>query len=1040
MAPIAGLGVAYYALARLGLRFTVEESNASPIWPAAAGALAGLLLLGRSAWPGIFLGAFFANAILLSDLGSPATTLWVSAFIACGNTLEALAGWFFCHGWLKNDGENPNHGLWFPEIAASRFAALSLFVGMIGACTGPTAICAAGLQPWSKFPLIWFVWWFGDATGILLVTPFLLVWAQPAQFHWRFSAEATAAFSLLLLTCGMGFLDGGQTYPYLSLAPMAWIATRLGSKAVASGLVLISTWAIWRTTHGNGPFADPSEFTSLLRLAVFLWVSSVTSMALMSTVAIRNRTEAALHKLTAELEERVDVRTAELQKSNEALRESEQRFRQAAEYFPGVFTIYDAEKRFIFVNARASQLAGREEKEMVGHTNEDLFLPEITDRYVPVLNRCVESRAPQTFEATLPLPGGTLIHLYNFIPLLGKNGEIDQILGVAYDITEREARLTAIVETAPDAIISVDSHGLLIGWNNGARRIFGYKKEEVLGKPIELLLPERCREPEASGLERFKSIGESRRLGNHLTDGHALRKDGSEFPIELSISEWKLGEETFITSIIRDITESKAAEEARAQLAAIVESSEDAILSKTLDSLITSWNRGAERLYGYAAAEIVGKPVSVLCPPECKPELSWIMERARRGERIEHYDTKRVCKDGRLVDVSLSVSPIYDKVGGIIGCSAIARDITARKRAERALRERERRERERAAELAALLEAVPTPIFIAHDPDCLYMTGNSAAAALLRIPAGGEISLIASEKTRPRNFRAIKDGRELTMEELPAQRAARGFPVQNFEFSLVFEDGTTRHVLGYGTPLFDDAGRPRGAVHVLVDITERIVAVQKLKEALEKEVVLRREIHHRVKNNLQVIISLLYLQSTRVTDPRTLEILRESEMRTRAIAITYELLSQSQNLTKIEFADYVRKLTTQLFDAYKISSSTVAVIIDAEEISLSLDTALPCGLLITELVSNAFKHAFPSGRGGSITISLKPTKAGLVQLIVHDNGVGLPQGFDVANIPGVGLKLVRDLTQQLGGTVELQSDHGTVATITFANPDPPELI
>ena len=161
-------------------------------------------------------------------------------------------------------------------------------------------------------------------------------------------------------------------------------------------------------------------------------------------------------------------------------------------------------------------------------------------------------------------------------------------------------------------------------------------------------------------------------------------------------------------------------------------------------------------------------------------------------------------------------------------------DITERIEAEEALRESECRERQRAAELATLLEAVPTPVIIVHDPDSLHMTGNRAADELLRQPRGAEMSLSAPDQLRPRHFRAMKDGRELTLDELPAQRAARGENVQDFEFSIVFDDGTSRDVLSYGTPLLDDEGRPRGAVHVLVDITARKQAESVLHDTLQR--------------------------------------------------------------------------------------------------------------------------------------------------------------------------------------------------------------
>ena len=148
-------------------------------------------------------------------------------------------------------------------------------------------------------------------------------------------------------------------------------------------------------------------------------------------------------------------------------------------------------------------------------------------------------------------------------------------------------------------------------------------------------------------------------------------------------------------------------------------------------------------------------------------------------------------------------------------------DITERKRIEEALRESESRERERAEELATVLDSAPLPVIIVHDPEGSHMTGNRASDNLLRIPSGTEVSLSAPYETKPHHFKAVKDGRELSTDELPAQRAARGFQVQDFEFSLVFDDGTKREVVGYGTPLWDEEGQPRGAVHVLVDITER---------------------------------------------------------------------------------------------------------------------------------------------------------------------------------------------------------------------------
>jgi PAS domain S-box-containing protein len=179
-------------------------------------------------------------------------------------------------------------------------------------------------------------------------------------------------------------------------------------------------------------------------------------------------------------------------------------------------------------------------------------------------------------------------------------------------------------------------------------------------------------------------------------------------------------------------------------------------------------------------------------------------------------------------------TPIRDTNDQVVGAVEVAYDITAQAHAEEALREGKERERARAAELAAVLDAVPTPVFIAYDPACVHITGNRAADEMLRNPRGGEASLGAPEEVRPRHFKAVVGGRELPIEELPAQRAARGERVRDFEFSFIFDDGTVRHMVGNGVPLRDKEGRPWGSVLVLTDITERKQAEEVLRESEER--------------------------------------------------------------------------------------------------------------------------------------------------------------------------------------------------------------
>jgi PAS domain S-box-containing protein len=223
------------------------------------------------------------------------------------------------------------------------------------------------------------------------------------------------------------------------------------------------------------------------------------------------------------------------------------------------------------------------------------------------------------------------------------------------------------------------------------------------------------------------------------------------------------------------------------------------------------------------------------------------------------------------------------------------------------------------------------------------------------------------------------------------------------------------------------------------DITQRKRAEREAEEALQKEVILRREIHHRVKNNLQVIVSLLYLQSIKTSDPNSLALLKESQARVGAIALVHEMLYQREDLTKISFADYVRQLAADLFIMYRVSPQTVALKTGSESVFLPLTTAIPCGIVVTELITNALKYAFPEGSKGQLEISLLPvqpaTGSKTLELIVRDNGIGLPKGFDAKSPQTMGLSLVRDLARQLSGTVEFrQMDGGQGTEVRIAFP------
>jgi len=268
----------------------------------------------------------------------------------------------------------------------------------------------------------------------------------------------------------------------------------------------------------------------------------------------------------------------------------------------------------------------------------------------------------------------------------------------------------AILEAIPDAVVAVNQQGVIIQVNSQTEALFGYTRDELIGESVERLVPERQRPLHHQHREDYYSRPKIRRMGSGL-DLYGRRRDGSEFPVEISLSPVATGNGAVVLSVIRDISDRKRIEEelrhvneeldrrktrelrdSQNRLALIVDSSQDAIIGKNLDGIITHWNTGAEAIYGYTALEMIGRNISVLCPPDRPDEIPGILAKIRRGERVEYFESVRVTKDGRRLNMSISVSPIHDTDGRVVGASAIGRNITAQKKIEDQLRQSQKME------------------------------------------------------------------------------------------------------------------------------------------------------------------------------------------------------------------------------------------------------------------------------------------------------------------------------------------------------------
>ena len=267
-----------------------------------------------------------------------------------------------------------------------------------------------------------------------------------------------------------------------------------------------------------------------------------------------------------------------------------------------------------------------------------------------------------------------------------------------------------LLEAIPDAIVAVNRQGVILQANSQTEDMFGYPREELIGQRIEILVPDRYREQHLRHRDHFIDQPKTRRMGPGL-GLWGRRRDGSEFPVEISLSPVPTDNGIVVLSAIRDVSDRKQIEEQlrrandelaerknrqlweyQNRLALIVDSSQDAIIGKDLDGIITHWNKGAENIYGYKAEEIIGKSITMLAPADRQDEIPKILESISNGQRLEHFETVRVTKDGRQLNISISISPIHNAAGVIVGASTIARNITAQKKAEDQLRQSQKME------------------------------------------------------------------------------------------------------------------------------------------------------------------------------------------------------------------------------------------------------------------------------------------------------------------------------------------------------------
>jgi PAS domain S-box-containing protein len=446
----------------------------------------------------------------------------------------------------------------------------------------------------------------------------------------------------------------------------------------------------------------------------------------------------------------------------------------------------------------------------------------------------------------------------------------------------------------------------------------------------------------------------------------------------------------------------------RERLASIVDSSEDAILSKTMEGIITSWNSGAEELYGYKADEVIGKHVSILIPYDQLDEIPQLMRRLANGEVIGHYETLRKRKNGSLIDVALTISPMRDEKGNIVGASAVARNITLEKRlrAERQF-------------LGLIVEGSDDAIY-SKDLNGIVLSWNPGAEKIFGYTPEEIIGKPVAMLTAP--------GNENQVPEILSQLKA-GNRIEHFETQRKRKDGTLIHVSLTISPVKDDSGNIIAASSIAKDITKQKQAAMVIQAQLQEKQILLQEIHHRVKNNLQLVASLLELRSRGLDNQAAKAAFADSIGRIRSMAMLHEKMYGSNIVGSVNFGEYIRSLFEPLAEAFN-KDLPINFVVDSDHFMLDLNRAIPLGLILNELLTNSVKHAFSSSKPPEIRVKIR-TNMDKVAMIVADNGTGLPPDVDLFKSHSFGFKIVRLLIEQIDGQIEVQNSNGTVYQITL---------
>jgi len=753
-------------------------------------------------------------------------------------------------------------------------------------------------------------------------------------------------------------------------------------------------------------------------------------------VTDRLRAERALRERGEELRRSQVQRDAELNEALAALRASETRLAQAnakleqtlASISDGFFTLESRDWTYTYINLPAARLVGRTVEQLSGKRIWEEFPEGIGSALDLGYRRVAAEGVPLTifdhfapldvyFEANVyPMPGGVSVYVRNVTAQ--KRAEVALLAS--------ETRFRNLMEQASEAIFIADTEAKYLDVNPAACELVGFSREELLRMTAYDLLVD----PVVQGLE--EEMPEIRSGAANRRAWKMRRKDGSVVDVEASV---KLLSDGRVLGLTRDITQQNKTEAAlRENQRGLTEAQRLAKIGSWELDLRTSalhWSDEIFRIFDIDPVRFAASYEAFLdaIHPDDRDAVNTAYTRSVATREPYEITHRLRMGDGQIKYVHERCETQYADDGTPLRSVGTVQDITRQRQAEAALRDREMRH---------------ATIFN-HSSDAMLLLSVGAGTDL-----GSALRVAAVNQSCINRVRHLADVEEATLIGLTFEEFSSGIHTRppevlaeylgslaqvidtqtaiTFEHAMLFATGMLFAEVTL-VPIVDD-GACKYVLWSSHDITAKKQAEAEIRASLAEKETLLREIHHRVKNNLQIISSLVHFHMKKVRSPADLTVFAELRERLLAMTLVHERLYQSTDLSRVDLGEYLRSLVVALGRSFELRGG-IRVEVDSDDVRLPIELALPCGMVVCELMTNAFKYAFPGAREGTVALSVRSAE-GRVVLGVDDDGVGFPDGFDARAGGSFGWDLVRSLVVQLDGSVETTTDRGAHVRVSFA--------